>query len=195
MSPDPLSALSLALDCMGGLVAAVEADQWSGPTPCTEWSVADLVRHFVDGNYRFATAVDGLERTPVTETEPSDLDLPGAYRDSASALAAAFAAPGVLERIVTIPIGSLPGVAVLHVRVTELLTHGWDLAVATGQPVRFPDDLVEAEIAFSRAKLDEIPPERRAFAPSRPVVADAPAIERLVALLGRDVTGQRQTQG
>ena len=101
-------------------------------------------------------------------------------------MVAAFRAPGALDRPVTVPFGTVPGEAALHLRIVEVLTHGWDLARATGRTVSFPDDVVEQEIAFSRRALPMIPPERAPFAPSRPVPADAAPLDRLVALLGRD---------
>ena len=66
--------------------------------------------------------------------------------------------------------------------------HGWDLARATGQPAEFPDDLPERELTFTRGKLADLPPDRRPFAPPRPVADDAPAIDRLAACLGRRAT-------
>ena len=68
---------------------------------------------------------------------------------------------------------------------TELLVHGWDLSRATGLPFPVPDDLAEGELAFSRPMLERVPAGRRSFAPAQPVGEDAPAIDRLVALLGR----------
>jgi uncharacterized protein (TIGR03086 family) len=74
----------------------------------------------------------------------------------------------------------------LHLRLTELLVHGWDLAHATGQPTTgLPDDLAEQELAFSRVQLERIPPDRSPFAPPQPIDDAAPAIDRLAALLGR----------
>lgn len=102
------------------------------------------------------------------------------------ALQAAFAQPGVLEKVVTVPIGAVPGVVALHLRIAESLVHGWDLAQATGQPTDgLPDDLAEQELEFSRRRLPDLPPDRRPFAPVQPVSDDAPALDRLVALLGR----------
>jgi uncharacterized protein (TIGR03086 family) len=98
----------------------------------------------------------------------------------------AFRAPGVLERPVTVPFGTVPGAVALHLRIVEVLVHGWDLARGTGRTVSFPDDVVEQEIAFSRRALPMIPPERAPFAAPRPVAGDAAPLDRLVALLGRD---------
>lgn len=193
MTATPVDQLARALDVTEQVVATVRDEQWIQPTPCTDWTVRDLVDHLVGGNRLFAGILRG-------EPSPSPADLRGgqgvdylgddpvaAYRDAADALLAAFRAPGVLERTFAVPIGPVPGVVALHLRLVEALVHGWDLARATGRPVRFPDDLAEQELAFTRGRLTDLPPGRSPFAPPQPVAADAPAIDRLVALLGRQV--------
>jgi uncharacterized protein (TIGR03083 family) len=45
------------LDATERLVAAVRDEQWSGPTPCAEWNVRDLLGHLVGGNVVFARLV------------------------------------------------------------------------------------------------------------------------------------------
>jgi uncharacterized protein (TIGR03086 family) len=101
----------------------------------------------------------------------------------------------VLERSVTVPFGTIPGIVALHLRMTELLVHGWDLARATGQRPAFPDDLAEQELAFTRSKLTDIPPDRSPFGPPQPVADDAAAIDRLAACLGRNVTAPGPAAG
>jgi uncharacterized protein (TIGR03086 family) len=125
---------------------------------------------------------------PARPTLHADGDLVGAYRDSTSSLLDAFGRPGVLGRVFTVPFGPVPGIVALHLRVTEVLVHGWDLARAIQQPASFPSELAEHELTFSRDKLGEIPPSRSPFAPPQPVADDAPAIDRLAACLGRNVT-------
>jgi uncharacterized protein (TIGR03086 family) len=85
----------------------------------------------------------------------------------------------------TVPVGTLPGRAVVHLRTVETLVHGWDLARATGRTVPFPDELAEHELTFSRDLLGRVPEGRQPFAPSVAVTDAAPAIDRLAALLGR----------
>jgi hypothetical protein len=63
--------------------------------------------------------------------------------------------------------------------------HGWDLARATGGQARFAEDVAEQELAFSREMLGAVPTGRTPFRPPRPVAEDAPALDRLAALLGR----------
>jgi uncharacterized protein (TIGR03086 family) len=74
---------------------------------------------------------------------------------------------------------------VVHLRTVETLVHGWDLARAVGRPAPFPEELAEGELAFSRDLLDRLPAGRTPFGPPQPVADDAPALDRLAALLGR----------
>lgn len=183
----PADQLPTALDVTGRLIASVTSTQWDAPTPCPDWTVRDLVGHLVTGNFQFASAVGGQSPHVVADSRPDDDDLLPAWRDSASALVGAFGQPGALDRIVTVPFGTVPGIIALHLRITEVLVHGWDVARATGQAAAFPEDLAEQELAFSRGKLADIPPDRRPFARPQPVRDDAPAIDRLAACLGRRV--------
>jgi uncharacterized protein (TIGR03086 family) len=186
-----LAPLASALDGTGELVAAVSGEQWDLPTPCADWTVRQLVDHLVGGNRMSTRVLRGEPLPPLDELGRRSHDELGndparAYRTSADALLEAIRAPEVLERTHTFPVGTLPGPAVVHLRTVETLVHGWDLARATSHPVPFPDDLAEQELTFSRDLLGRLPEGRRPFAPSRPVADDAPAIDRLAALLGRD---------
>lgn len=179
--------LAPVADITGQVIAAIAGEQWGLPTPCSEWNVRDLVRHVVTGNDGFAAALSGEPAPPPPAAEPSS-DLANAYRLSTRSLIDAFRQPGALQKVVTVPFGTVGGDVALHLRMTDLLVHGWDLARATGQSIAFPEDVVEQELGFARAALADIPPGRRPFAPPEPVPDNAPAIERLAACLGRRVT-------
>jgi uncharacterized protein (TIGR03086 family) len=182
--------LESVLGVVGPLVAAVGPDQWDAPTPCADWDVRALLGHLVGGNQLVAGILTG--RTTLAQArsapaaDPLGTDPTGAYRDSAAAVVGAFRAPGVLERPVTVPFGTVPGSVALHLRIVEVLVHGWDLARATGRTVSFPDEVVEQEVAFSREALPRIAPDRSPFAASRSVDGAALPLDRLVALLGRE---------
>jgi uncharacterized protein (TIGR03086 family) len=186
-----LDPLATALDGTGQLVAAVTAEQWDLPTPCSDWTVRQLVNHVVGGNRLFTRVLHGEPLPPrdqlgrrAAEDQLGD-DPAGAYDASAGELLAALRAPGVLQRTWTVPAATLPGPAVVHLRTVEILVHGWDLAHAIGRPMPFPDELAAGELAFSRDLLGRLPEGRSPFAASSPVADDAPAVDRLAALLGR----------
>ncbi|MBE9376204.1 TIGR03086 family protein [Saccharopolyspora sp. HNM0983] len=163
--------------------------QWSAPIPCTDWTVRQLVNHLVGIIHVFAALLS--DRTPPRSAADHLGDSPkDAYRDSAEALQAVFDQPGVLERTYHGPLGAATGAERLQIRLYDLLAHGWDLAQATGQPGEPPDDLAEQALAFAQTQLSEQDRNAR-FAPAQFVTSDAPAIERLVAFLGRSVDTHR----
>lgn len=188
MTNKPIDQLSRALEATELVIAAVRPEQWEGRTPCAGWTVRDVVSHLVSGNRAFTAVLCGPPAAASGESLPPDAELWGAYRDSASALVAAFSQPGALERVCTVAVGAVPGIVALNLRITEALVHGWDLARATGQPSSFPEDLAEQELTFTRSKLAELPPDHYPFDLPQPVADEAPAIDRLAACLGRNVT-------
>jgi uncharacterized protein (TIGR03086 family) len=192
----PVEKLAGALAGTEPLVAAIAPDEWELPSPCAGWSVRDVVNHLVGGNLLFVRVLGGEPLPPREElvaasrTDRLGDDAAGAYRASAAALVEAFRADGALERPVTVPAGTFPGIAALQLRIVEALVHGWDVARATGRPLEFPDALVEEVLGFTRATLPRLPPRPEGqgpFGPAQPVPDDAPALDRLAALLGRPV--------
>ncbi|MEU6536867.1 TIGR03086 family metal-binding protein [Streptomyces sp. NPDC047000] len=166
------------VDTVATLVESVGDEQWAAPTPCTDWTVRELVDHLRAGQDAFRIALTG-------KSGPAS----GTFRQNGEALAAAFGAEGALERVVRAPIGEVPGAVALHLQTLEHLVHGWDLAQALGQKTLFEDASVEIEIEFATGLLAGLPANAPSpFAPSRPAPEDAPAIDRLAALLGRTVS-------
>jgi uncharacterized protein (TIGR03086 family) len=156
--------------------------------------VRDVVNHLVVGHRRFVSFLRG--EPPVSpDVDQLGDDPVAAYRSSAGELLDAFREAGALERIVTVPIGPVPGSVALQLRLVEALVHGWDLATATGQPARFPDDMVERALAFTREHLSAIPPGRTPFGSPRFASDEAPPIDRLAALLGRAVDAEPGSGG
>ncbi|HET6503416.1 MAG TPA: TIGR03086 family metal-binding protein [Amycolatopsis sp.] len=180
-----IEQLDRALDAVGRLIAGVREDQWSAPTPCTEWDIRALVAHLVRANRVFVALLSD-DSTPEAGIESLGEDPLKAYLESGAALVKAAERPGVLDRTFRGPLGEASGAERIQLRIADLLTHGWDLARATGRPVDLPGDLVEQALAFARHQLADLPRAGR-FDPAQPVADDAPAVDRLAALLGRRV--------
>jgi uncharacterized protein (TIGR03086 family) len=184
---EPIADLDRSLAATGDVVAGIRADQWSAPTPCTELDARDVLNHLVRGNLLFAAIIRGEPR-PVPGADHLGGDPLAAFQQAAVRLREAFAVPGVLESVYEAPFGTAPGVVLVHVRIVEVLVHGWDLARATGQQADFPDDVAERALARSRQQLTSRPQGPGApFAPEVPVPPDAPAVDRLAGFLGRPV--------
>jgi uncharacterized protein (TIGR03086 family) len=182
-----LADLNHAIAATQAVVAGIGPSQWTAATPCTELDVRGVLNHLVSGNMLFAAIVRG-EPLPDRGADHLGSHPQAAFQQAAEELRDALAAPGVLESSYTAPFGTAPGTVLAHVRIVELLTHGWDLARATGQPAAFPDDVAGRALAAAKQQLTSRPQGPGApFAAEVPVAQDAPAIDRLAGFLGRPV--------
>lgn len=187
LHPDSLiKDLARSFDAVGALIAKVRLDQWSAPTPCSDWTVRALVDHLIGMNRVFIALLAGQTPPQRPAAGHVERDPVGAYRDTAAALLSAFTAPGVLAREYQGPLGSATGAERLQIRLYDLLAHGWDLARATGQRAELPDAVAEQSLAFARSQVSEQARHGR-FGPAQNIEGRASAIERLVAFLGRPV--------
>ncbi len=167
-----------------GIVDKVRPDQWTLPTPCTEWNVRQVVEHLIAGNERAATALAGPERPTSTV---ADDDLAAAFAASCDRLQWAFAAPGALTGTIEMPFGPMPAEFMARIRAGDMLIHAWDLARATGQPTDYAPELNETLLALSRQMLATVGRNPDLFGPERVAPEGASAADRYAAFLGREV--------
>jgi uncharacterized protein (TIGR03086 family) len=118
---------------------------------------------------------------------PDDLDgLTASIRDSTTRLDDAVRS-GALERPLKLGENAMPGEMALSMILWEYIVHGWDLAVATGQEWTPSTEACEASLQFAPAMLtDDFQGEGKPFGPRVDVADDAPALDRLLGLSGRD---------
>ena len=179
-------AYAIAAARNGELIAATRADQLGSSTPCKTWTARELINHIVGGQYMLANAAAGgplgvLSTTP----DFAGGEAAGAHRDASAAAAAAFADPGLGERMAELPFGTLPAGMVPGLACYEQVVHGWDLARATGQDPAMPAEVVDGLYPFAEQLLANAPRDGVAFAAIVDVPAGAPTIDRLVGLSGR----------
>jgi uncharacterized protein (TIGR03086 family) len=188
-----LDDLAHAQSSVAILLAALGPDDWTRPTPCEAWDVAAVVRHLTVGERAFTTSLGGAtyDLPAITaELAPVPLpDLPATYDEGAARLRDALAAAG--DGTFPTGIGPMPAAAVAELRTIEALTHGWDIARGAGASFEVDGAVAERAIDHSLALMERLPPDRSPFAAPQPVADDAPAIDRLAALLGRVVDGGR----
>jgi uncharacterized protein (TIGR03086 family) len=176
-----------ALDHTRSIVHAIGADQLGETTPCDDWDVRTLLNHIVSGNYWVAPLVEGKSIDDVGDAYDGDVvgsDPASAYDESADVAAAAFNAPGAMDRPVAVSYGPVPGAVYAGHRFIDVLVHGWDLAAGTGQDTKLPVELVEACIEVIEPQ-QEMLAGSGAFGTTVEIGPDADAQTRLLAMLGR----------
>ena len=185
---DPREIHQRAMAQTESIVAAVRPAQLALPTPCAEYDVRALLSHIVGGLNRIAVVGeggDGLAVPARADGVPDDGWL-AAYQAARSRVTAAWADDAKLDALVEVPWGKVPGRIAVVGYVQEILTHGWDLARATGQPTELDPELASWVLAVARRIL---PPEPRGgdipFAPVVEPSPDAGPYAQLAAYLGR----------
>jgi uncharacterized protein (TIGR03086 family) len=190
-TPVDVDMLQRACDIAHRIMSGVQPGQLGDPTPCTEWTVRDLMEHMVSSTDFFADAAEHGSVTADREwPDYSPEDLVPAHRRHAGRLVAAFRDPGVMERPMVILAGPSTAAFCIQIAISERFVHAWDLAAATSQPFGHDGaDIAEALLASpgfvavnSEVRSNTPPP----LGPEVTVVSGAGAVERLVAFLGRD---------
>ncbi|MEJ2868399.1 TIGR03086 family metal-binding protein [Actinomycetospora sp. OC33-EN08] len=183
---DTRTRLHAVLTDLADVVGGIRDDQWRARTPCSEFDVAALADHVVGWSTTFAAGyADPEGRAPGGPTEVGG-DRADAIRDAADRMDEALAA-GAAQRPLSLGGAAMPGEMALSMILWEYQVHGWDLATALGRPWSPDEAGLEESLAFAPMMLtDDYQGEGKPFAPRVPVADDASAMDRLVAVSGRD---------
>lgn len=184
--------LTPTTDRTRAVAAGVTDEQLDQPTPVDK-TVGKLLQHLMGLCVAFRDAAGKLDG-PTTSTPPGPVTepLPDDWRFQVdrllTQLAAAWQDPGAWDGTTKAGGVDLPGGIAGLVALDEVLLHGWDLAVATGQPYAPTDAECDAVLPVVSPEPDDPDGSGREglFGPVVEVPADAPAFHRVLGLAGRD---------
>jgi uncharacterized protein (TIGR03086 family) len=176
------SLIVLAVPPTLAVVRAVPSDRLDAPTPCGDWTVRQLVDHQLQWGPALVAAArkEPLTPDPVSGGRLADLET------HLAAVAAAWGEPAAWTGVTRMggPI-ELPATMIGGMVLGEVVVHGWDLAVATGQRPEWPTELLE----FVHEEVAKTAGQGRAmdvYGPAVTVPDDAPLLDRILGLTGRD---------
>jgi uncharacterized protein (TIGR03086 family) len=181
--------LAAVLADLAPVVGAITADQLDNPTPCTEMDVRKLRDHVLGWLTVFAAGYADPEGKAPQEnldgyTAPADA---AAEVTRAADLLTGALRDGAAERPLKLGEAAMPGEMALGMILWEYQMHGWDLARATGQDWSPPAAASEESLGFAPNMLTpDYQGEGKAFAPRISVPDQAPPLDRLLGLSGRD---------
>jgi uncharacterized protein (TIGR03086 family) len=188
---DLLPTMEKVLDRAETVVDNVEPSELGNATPCTEWTVRDVINHVVGGATMFAECV---EQGAVADDRLGQLmggdnlgdDYKGAFRRASERARAAFSGEGALEKMVKLPFGEMPAGVALNIAVMDVMTHALDIAKATGQTVD-DNELLETALTIGRQLITPDFRQPGVFDAEQPAPPDASPADKLLAFAGRKV--------
>jgi uncharacterized protein (TIGR03086 family) len=177
------------------VVSRMTGEDLDRPTPCSEWTLAELLAHMTTQHYGFAAAAagDGADLAVWQPRPPGD-DPVAAYAAAADHVIAAFAQDGVPQRAFTLPEIStqmtFPGSTAIGFHLIDYVVHGWDVARSLGIGFELPPDLTQVALQLARTVPGGAARRRpgAAFKPGLPTPEGLDPLAETVALLGRSPT-------
>ena len=167
---------------------SIRDDQYDDPTPCTDWSVRDLLNHLVNENLWTVPLMEGKTIAEVGDRFDGDClgsDPKGAWEQSSKEALAAAQEDGVVDRTIHVSWGEISGEEYLNQLFLDHLIHGWDMSRALGMDERLDPELVEICYEYVKKNEDNL---RGSGAFGDNVSTGSPGDDRqteLLALLGR----------
>jgi uncharacterized protein (TIGR03086 family) len=189
---DPVATMGRVIDESRRLVEGITPEQLSNQTLCTEWTVRDVLNHITGGAAYFGRVAEGES---VSDEAIGQLlgggdnlgdDYKGAFNAAADRAMAAFSQPGVLDRIVKLPFGEVPGSVALNIAIFDVSTHNCDIAQATGQSIN-DTEVLETVLEVGKQTVKAEGRRPGFFDAEQPCADDAPAVQRVLAFAGRKV--------
>jgi uncharacterized protein (TIGR03086 family) len=173
-----------ALDWVAHLAMNVPIDRLRAATPCEDFDVRNLLGHLIGTAHRgLATARRMSTRgIPHVVTNVPDTELAPTYARLAASIRTAWIPLAAADEVVA-PWGTCMAMDAARGFTVETITHGWDLAVATGQPSDAPNGIADRCLSYATAV---IPDRLRGVMYDPPVVevTASSSTEQLAHLLG-----------
>lgn len=188
MSTTGLSARDLlptAAKEFGSRVLAIPDDSWDRPTPCTDWTVRELVGHLVTEHLWAVELLQGATLSEVGDRFDGDVlgdDPKSSWMRAINDSMDAFAAVGV-DQTVHLSVGEAPLEKYAAEMLLDLIVHAWDLARGAGLSEDLDADVVAHSLEYVNAHAGDFA-DTGMFADPIRVDSQDPQV-RLLGLLGR----------
>jgi uncharacterized protein (TIGR03086 family) len=182
--------LTRACERTAEVLTNVTDAQLTTATPCPKMQLDRLLAHLGGLSVAF-TAAARKNFGPLTDTppevgaQPLDDDWRTAYPARLAELADAWRDPAACTGMTRAGGFDMPGEVAGTVALTEVVIHGWDVARASGQPYELDAATLDAVLPHVTQIAAEGPTEGL-FGAAVPIAADAPVLDRIIALSGRD---------
>ncbi|MBL1076054.1 TIGR03086 family protein [Nocardia sp. 2] len=171
-------------------VAGVRPDQFDLPTPCSEWTVTQVIQHAAGDQLAYAAALgigNGPSYNPFEPSGALDGTAAELVRVAVDETATAWATVSDDTETVPTPLphGELPTPVAAVMCALDAAAHAWDIAIATGQPSPLTEEL-SGHLLTAATGLIEPLRQYGVFADIiKPEASATPVADELLGYLGR----------
>jgi uncharacterized protein (TIGR03086 family) len=184
--------LAASYQALEDSVAGVRDGQWGNATPCSEWTVTQVVQHAAGDQLAYAKLLgvgDGPAYDPFSPSGAVDGSPAGLVKEAVELTAAAWATVSDDTETVPTPLphGDLPTPVAAVMCALDAAVHAWDIAIATGRPSPLGEELAGHLLAAARGIVEPL----RQWGAYAPVVeaegapTATPVADDLLRYLGR----------
>jgi uncharacterized protein (TIGR03086 family) len=175
--------IALAATPTVAVIREITDHDLEAPTPCLGWDVHSLIQHLLF----YGPALECAARKEPTDFGDDELpaDWQSQLEEQITRLVAAWSAPEAWQGATSMggPV-QMPAYTLGGMVLGELVVHGWDLAVATGNRPVWDEEM----LGFLHQEVSKNAPLGRdmdVYGPEVPVVYPASTLDRTLALTGR----------
>jgi uncharacterized protein (TIGR03086 family) len=190
MTENTWTVITDSLALLRDAAALISDADRQAPTPCSEWTVTQVLQHAAGDQLAWAAATgagSGPSENPFTPSGRLEGSVGDLVEPALLTAATAWAEVASDDDAVPTPLphGALPAPTAAGACALDAAVHAWDIAVALGQPGPLSDELAARLLPAARAVAEPLR-QFGAYAPARPArPGDGPAAE-LLRYLGRD---------
>lgn len=182
--------LTTSLERLRDVAARLRPEHLDNPTPCSDWTVAQLLLHAAGDQHAWASSVGSSPR-PAYDPFAPDKRLDGTISEliepAVQAATDVWSSVDAAAESVSTPLPPVPTMApelAAGACALDAAIHAWDIAVATGQPTPLSTELAEQLRPAAHATVD--PLSGFAYAAALPDQPGDDEVATLLRYLGRD---------
>lgn len=188
--PTTWPVLDASLELLRTAADGVSDDQHDNPTPCSKWNVTQVVQHAALDQLIWASGIagtpgpDGDAFAPTGHLDGTvDELLAPALRTAAATWATV--APDATAVTTPLPQGPMTADTAVAACALDAAVHGWDIAMATGQPSPLTPNLAAQLLPAAQAIVEPLR-QYGAYAAALPDEPEDGAAHTLLRYLGRN---------
>jgi uncharacterized protein (TIGR03086 family) len=175
---NPLTSAEATLAVCQNVLRGIGEGDLDRPTPCSEFTIGQLADHLIGS----MVSLGGMAGMAVIPAEIGTVESRVAF--AAQQALEAWDKRG-LEGTVKRGERDMPAILAASILSIELLVHGWDFAVATGQQVDVSDEVSLFVLDLAHTVISPQARQGGSFADSVEVGPDVDILDRLIAFSGR----------